>query len=63
MAGCPVTCLHRQHVEGYRLQRESELAAQEAATYGYKTEMSTYPVLTFHDYLVRTAGWSGARDE
>lgn len=64
MLGCRAGCLHRRHVEDYRLARYQAELDRDRASYGYATEAASCPPLpTFRDWLVQTAGWTGRRDD
>jgi hypothetical protein len=54
MAGCSASCLHRQLVEHYRIERERQLVERELVTGGYATELDEHgPVVSFRDWLVQ----------
>jgi hypothetical protein len=59
MAGCAVSCLHRQLVMAYREERQRQEALAEHASYGYRSELrdhlEQHPMITFRDWLIGTA--------
>lgn len=58
------TCPHLQFVREYRDAREAAEAKRDSECLGYATETAAYPpIVTFHTWLVDTAGWSGRRTD
>ena len=56
LAGCKITCLHKQLVHDYRATRAAAEAALEDATLGYAAEAREHgPIVTFRDYLEQRA--------
>lgn len=57
MAGCSVRCLHWQHVDNYRKQRQLEEAQAEEAGNGYEQELQDYlashTLVTFKSWLIQ----------
>lgn len=52
MQGCRASCLHRQLVEAYRIERHRQEGEREAATGGYATELSEYrQLVTFRQWI------------
>ena len=52
MIGCKRSCLHRQMVQEYRLERHRQELVREAETNGHAAELALYPpIVTFKDWL------------
>jgi hypothetical protein len=58
MAGCAVSCLHRQLVMDYRAERHRQERVAERASKGYRSELAEHlehqPMVTFRDWLMGT---------
>lgn len=56
MRSCKASCLHRQSVLAYRLEREHQEQVADAESIGYATEreewLERHPLITFRDWLI-----------